>query len=127
LTTSKGGRPATGAVKWQYSKKYGRDCWHGRVKLADNSRPWVPLDPSIPADDEPRARACAVKTAEWFKTHSYAPATSASDAISRLHKYKQRGSHVSASKVAKLAVAACGGVDSLLEAIGQTFCLGEDD
>ena len=67
MTTAKGGRPATGAIKWQYSKKYGRDCWHGRVTLADKSRPWVPLDPSIPPEDEARARVCAIETAQWFK------------------------------------------------------------
>ncbi|HEY6464286.1 MAG TPA: site-specific integrase, partial [Polyangiaceae bacterium] len=69
MTTSKGGRPATGAIKWMRNAKTGAVHWHGRVTLPDGRRPWAPLDPSIPGDDEARAKACAVETAAWFRTH----------------------------------------------------------
>lgn len=48
-----GGRPATGTVEWK------RGQWWARVTLADGKRPLVALDPSIPREDEARARACA--------------------------------------------------------------------
>lgn len=77
MTTSKGGKPATGSIKWQrctsavcaeqHEHPLGMPHWHGRVTKADGSRPFVPLDPGIAADDTDRARACAVETAEWFR------------------------------------------------------------
>ena len=75
MTTSKGGKPATGSVKWQFNPNRvdpatGRPApgmqWHGRVKKADGSRPFVPLDPKILADDLEGAKRCAVDTARWF-------------------------------------------------------------
>jgi integrase len=69
MTTSKGGKAATGAIKWMRNAKTGAIHWHGRVTLPGGKRPWAPLDPSIPRDDEARAKACAVETAVWFRTH----------------------------------------------------------
>ncbi len=66
MTTAKGGRPATGAVKWTKDKA-GLERWHGRVTMPDGKRQFVPLDPAIPRTDEARARACAVQTAEFFR------------------------------------------------------------
>jgi hypothetical protein len=67
MTTAKGGRPATGAIKWQRNAKTGGMQWHAQVTLADKSRPWVPIDPSIRPEDEERARSCALETAQWFR------------------------------------------------------------
>ncbi|MGA2451637.1 MAG: hypothetical protein ABTD50_23520 [Polyangiaceae bacterium] len=67
MTTAKGGRPATGAVKWTKDKAR-LERWHGRVTMPDGKRQFVPLDPAIPRTDEARARACAVQTAEFFRT-----------------------------------------------------------
>jgi len=67
MTTAKGGRPATGAVKWTKDRA-GLERWHGRVTMPDGKRQFVPLDPAISRTDEPRAKACAVQTAEFFRT-----------------------------------------------------------
>ena len=58
-TQSKGGRPATGSLKWRRPAKGGDPHWHVRLTLADGSRPLVPLDPKIPHEDVARAKACA--------------------------------------------------------------------
>jgi hypothetical protein len=54
MTTKKGGKPATGSVKWTKDKA-GLERWHGRVTMPDGSRPFVPLDPAIPRTVEARA------------------------------------------------------------------------
>jgi hypothetical protein len=59
VTTSKGGRPATGAVEWRRNPKTGARQWFARLSLADGSRPFVELDPTIPHDDQIAARECA--------------------------------------------------------------------
>lgn len=58
-TTSKGGRPATGTVKWRRNKKTGAMQWHARITLPDGSRPWAALDPRITREDVEGAKACA--------------------------------------------------------------------
>lgn len=66
---SKGGRPATGSIRWQFNPdpEVRKHQWYGRVTEADGSRPFKPLDPEIPFEDRATALACAVETAAWFK------------------------------------------------------------
>jgi len=46
----------------------GVEQWHARFTRADGSRTkWLPLDPSISLEDEPKARACAAKLAPQVK------------------------------------------------------------
>jgi integrase len=79
MTTSKGGRPASGSVKWRFNpRRLAPDGtpdpgfqWWGRVQLADGSRPWEPLDPTIGPDEEERARVCAVETARYFRENPH--------------------------------------------------------
>jgi integrase len=60
-TTSKGGRPATGSIKWRVNAK-GEGRWYAQITLADGSRPFGPLDPKIAESDVEGARACARET-----------------------------------------------------------------
>jgi hypothetical protein len=53
MKTSKGGRPATGWVKWR------RGQWYVMLTLGNGERPWVALDPNIPHEDVVGAKACA--------------------------------------------------------------------
>ena len=69
MTTAKGGKPATGQVKWTKDKA-GLERWHGRVTMPDGTRRFVALDPAIPRTDEARAKVCAVQTTEFFRTAS---------------------------------------------------------
>jgi integrase len=67
-----GGRPATGSVKWRrHAKPPHRLQWHARITLADGSRPWIALDPSIAADDVAGARRCAAETSADFREHGH--------------------------------------------------------
>ena len=76
MTTSKGGRPATGSIRWRFNPDpdVRKFQWFGRVKKADGSRPWAPLDPSILEHEEERARASAVETAAWFRDNPHVDA-----------------------------------------------------
>ncbi|MGA7124042.1 MAG: site-specific integrase [Polyangiaceae bacterium] len=67
--TSKGGRPATGYVEWRRNAKTGVEHWHVQVTLADKSRPFVPLDATIPKHDREAAQACARETSAWMRKH----------------------------------------------------------
>ena len=92
MTTSKGGRPATGSIKWMRNAKTGQLHWHGRVTKGDGSRPWAPLDPSIPREDEARARTCAIETAVYFKERPTAGAEvkeTVGEWFVRFHKHKE--------------------------------------
>ncbi|HEY4012765.1 MAG TPA: site-specific integrase [Polyangiaceae bacterium] len=75
MTTPKGGRPATGSVKWRHNPDRvdpvtGKPApgmqWWGRVTKA-NGRGFVPLDPSILEHERDAALACAVETAAWYR------------------------------------------------------------
>lgn len=65
MTTSKGGRPATGQVKWMLTKRVSppRYEWHARFTLNGKRTRWGRLDPKgllcLGEHDEPRARAQA--------------------------------------------------------------------
>ena len=67
------GRPATGYVKWRRNPKTGATHWHAQVTLKDGSRPWVPLDPSIPRDDEAGAKACALRVSDEARLRGIIP------------------------------------------------------
>jgi len=56
-------RPSTGTVQW-----FG-DHWRARVTLADGSRPWLDLPPSIGRDDEAKAREKARELAAYAREH----------------------------------------------------------
>jgi hypothetical protein len=91
--TKKGGRPATGSIKWQYSEKYKKDCWHGRVSEADGSRPFVALDPNIPERDREGALAAAVINTKTVRQHPIS-GTKAFETTAkwwiRFHAHKER-------------------------------------
>lgn len=55
MTSNRGGRPATGSIKWRAGQ------WWARVTLPNGSRPWVDLDPNILRDDVAGAKACAAQ------------------------------------------------------------------
>ncbi len=83
MTTDKGGRPATGSIKWRFDPdrvdpETGKLApgfrWWGRVTKADGSRPFVSLDASILEHEEERARVCAVETADWFRENPHVDA-----------------------------------------------------
>lgn len=56
-------RPPTGTVQW-----FG-DHWRARVTLADGSRPWLNLPPSIGRNDEAKAREKARELAAYAREH----------------------------------------------------------
>lgn len=85
-------RPPSGSVRWRTNEQTGRAQWYGRVTLVDGSRPFVPLDPSIGRSDLEKAKACAVRTAEWFRAHPQgerAPAESVAGWFDRYIVYKK--------------------------------------
>jgi integrase len=102
MTTRQGGRPATGSIRWRLNQKHVDPAtgaivptwmWFGRVELADGSRPFVPLDPNIPAHDEERARACAITTRQWFRANPQGDATireTIAEWFGRFHAHKER-------------------------------------
>jgi hypothetical protein len=62
MTPSKGGRPATGSIKWARNRQTGVWQWHARLTLLDGSRTaWLPIDPGIAQGDVERAKACAAQ------------------------------------------------------------------
>jgi integrase len=66
MTTSKGGRKATGSVRVLRHKLTGLKCWHGRFTLADGSRTdfrALDREPPIPLTDRPAAEAYAAEVA----------------------------------------------------------------
>lgn len=75
MTTSKGGRPATGWVKWRKSATTGRRHWHVRLTLTNGARPWVPLDPGIAHEDEAGARASARLVSDEARASGLVPDT----------------------------------------------------
>ena len=101
VTTSKGGKPATGCVRWRFNPKRedpetGKPApgfqWFGRVKKANGDRPFVELDPRIPAGDEAAAKVCAVETAKWFRdnpTVSDAAGETVGKWFVRFHAHKE--------------------------------------
>ncbi len=68
-------RPATGWTKWRRNAKTGLVHWHVQITLKDGSRPWVPLDPSIPQDDVAGAKACAKRTSDEGRELGLVPET----------------------------------------------------
>lgn len=66
-------RPAIGWIKWRRNAKTGAKHWHVCITLADGSRPWVPLDPSIPETDVVRARACAKLVSDEARASGLVP------------------------------------------------------
>jgi integrase len=73
--TNKGGRPATGALAWRRNGKTGLTHWHVRVTMPDLSRPFAPLDPSIPESDLERAKAAAVAASAFLRSSGLVRAT----------------------------------------------------
>lgn len=79
MTTSKGGQPATGSIKWRLNPRRldptGKPApgfgWFGRITKADGSRPWAALDPNILEHEEERARVCAVETAAYYRANPH--------------------------------------------------------
>jgi len=67
MKTSKGGRPATGSIKWRRNAKTGVIHWHAQISLADGSRPWKPLDPRILETDRPGALAFAERLSDAMR------------------------------------------------------------
>lgn len=63
MTTAKGGRPATGYVKWR------RGRWYAQITLKNGSRPFVPLDKNILEHDRAGALACARRTSDHARLH----------------------------------------------------------
>jgi integrase len=71
-TTRKGGRPATGSLKWCVNPDTGLGpFWHARVTLKTGERRLAPLDPKIPHHDVIAAKVCAKLTSEHFRTKGY--------------------------------------------------------
>ena len=66
---SKGGRPATGSIKWRRNAKTGEMQWHAQITFKDGSRPFAPLDPTIPETDVEGARRCARETSWYARKH----------------------------------------------------------
>ena len=77
MTTAKGGRPATGTLKWRRDPKQpGKPAhWHVRISLVNGERPWVALDPTIPREDEARARAGAREVSDEARASGAVPAS----------------------------------------------------
>jgi integrase len=76
MTTAKGGRPATGTVKWRFNPNRkdpvtGKPApgmqWWGRVREPNGKRPFVALRPEIPQDDRAGALTCAVEFAKQVR------------------------------------------------------------
>src|SRR5258706_15675025 len=91
MTTSRGGRPATGSIKWV------RDRWHAYVSMPDGSRPLKPLDPKIPFGEKgseayERAKASARVASEWFRSNPSVQALAGetvADWFKRFHQHKE--------------------------------------
>lgn len=60
-TASKGGRPATGGIKWRTPKGGGDSCWHARITMADGSRPYIRPARGIAGDDEKDGEGVVIK------------------------------------------------------------------
>ncbi len=67
MTSAKGGRPATGSIKWRRNAKTGVIHWHAQISLVDGSRPWKPLDPRILETDRPGALAFAKRLSDAMR------------------------------------------------------------
>ena len=64
------GRKSTGTVRILRNED-GERQWHAKFTLADGKRgPWRPIDPNIPLDDEPAAKACAARMAPQVRRAS---------------------------------------------------------
>ena len=100
MTTTKGGRPATGSVKWRFNpkRKIGGKLspgfqWFGRIKKPDGSRPFAPLDPTIGPHEEERARQCAVDTAKYIRENPHADEAikeTSDEWVKRFHAHKEK-------------------------------------
>jgi integrase len=102
MTTSKGGRPATGSARWRFNPDRldpvtGKPApgfqWWGRITKEDKSRPWAPLDPSILEHEEERARVCAVETAAYYRANPHvgdAVRETTSEWFKRFHAHKEK-------------------------------------
>ena len=92
-TASKGGRPATGSIKWRRNPKTEKPQWFVRLTLADGSRPFVALDPSIPREDEGRARESARTVADEARRTGLVPDVAKETTrewFRRLHAHKEK-------------------------------------
>ncbi len=70
---SRGGRPATGSLKWRHNRK-GEPQWFARITLPNGKRsPWIALDPNIPEGDPDRARSCAKIVSDEARAGGAAP------------------------------------------------------
>jgi integrase len=65
-TTKKIGRPAGGQVKWTRNVRTGQTQWHARFTVKGKRTKFAPLDPSIPEQEEGRARECARAAHEYL-------------------------------------------------------------
>jgi integrase len=62
VAVNKGGRPATGNIKWLYDPEEKQWCWHARFTVNGKRRPFTPLDPNIKEHEIEKAHACAAET-----------------------------------------------------------------
>src|ERR1700690_2924366 len=70
MTTSKGGRPATGWVKWRKGQ------WWTQITLSTGKRsPFIALHPDIPQHDRARAVACAKGVSDEARASGMVPDT----------------------------------------------------
>lgn len=93
MTTAKGGQKLAGSVKWLRNKRTGKPCWHARFTMNDKTRsPYKALDPSIPYEDEARARECARDIAETVRKTGLVPEMvreTTREWFTRFHKHKE--------------------------------------
>ncbi len=75
MTTNRGGRPATGWVKWRKNAETKRPHWHVRLTLVGGERRWAPLDPAIAQDDEAGARAAGRLVSDEARASGLVPDT----------------------------------------------------
>ncbi len=87
---AKGGRPATGQVKWLYDSQGKRWCWHARFTVNGKRKPFTPLHPDILEHEIDKARACAAETSAALRgAREVAVRETVAEWFERFHAHKQ--------------------------------------